>query len=83
MNMLNNLGTQMNSYGNATNYITTQVNYNTDKISSMNSGLGALVDANLAQESAMLQSLQIRQQLGTQALSLANQAPQTLLSLFK
>ncbi len=83
MNMLNNLGTQMNSYGNATNYITNQVNYNTDKISSMNSGLGALVDANLAQESAMLQSLQIRQQLGTQALSLANQAPQTLLSLFK
>lgn len=83
MNILNNLGTQMNSYGNATNYITNQVNYNTDKISSMNSGLGALVDANLAQESAMLQSLQIRQQLGTQALSLANQAPQTLLSLFK
>ena len=83
MNILNNLGTQMNSYGNATNYITNQVNYNTDNISSMNSGLGALVDANLAQESAMLQSLQIRQQLGTQALSLANQAPQTLLSLFK
>ena len=83
MNMLNNLGTQMNSYGNATNYITNQVSYNSDKISSMNSGLGALVDANLAQESAMLQSLQIRQQLGTQALSLANQAPQTLLSLFK
>jgi len=83
MNMLNSLGTQMNNYGNATNYITNQVNYNTDKISAMNSGLGALVDANLAQESAMLQSLQIRQQLGTQALSLANQAPQSLLTLFK
>ncbi len=41
------------------------------------------MDANLAQELAQLQSLQIRQQLGTQALSLANQAPQTLLSLFK
>ena len=38
---------------------------------------------NLAQESAQLQALQIRQQLGTQALSLANQAPQTLLTLFK
>ena len=83
MNMLNSLGTQMNNYGNATNYITNQVNYNTDKISAMNSGLGALVDANLAQESAMLQSLQIRQQLGTQALTIANQAPQSLLSLFK
>ena len=42
-----------------------------------------VVDADLAKESAQLQALQIRQQLGTQALSLANQAPQTLLSLFK
>ncbi len=83
MTQLNSLGTQMNTYGNATNYISNQVNYNSDKINAMNGGLGALVDANLAQESAMLQSLQIRQQLGTQALSLANQAPQTLLSLFK
>ena len=83
MNMLNKLGTQMNTYGNATNYVNNQISYNSDKIDSLNSGLGALVDANLAKESAMLQSLQIRQQLGTQALSLANQAPQTLLSLFK
>lgn len=83
MNILNNLGTQMNAYGNATNYVTNQISYNSDKINSLNSGLGALVDANLAQELALLQSLQIRQQLGTQALSLANQAPQTLLSLFK
>ena len=42
-----------------------------------------LIDADLAKESARLQSLQIRQQLGTQALSIANQAPQTLLSLFR
>lgn len=80
---LNTLGSQMNNYGNATNYINNQISYNSDKVNSLNSGLGALVDANLAQESAMLQSLQIRQQLGTQALSLANQAPQSLLSLFK
>lgn len=83
MSTLNNLGTQMNTYGNASNYISNQVSYNSDKINAMNTGLGSLVDANLAQESAMLQSLQIRQQLGTQALSLANQAPQSLLSLFK
>jgi len=83
MSQLNNLGTQMNTYGNASNYISNQVSYNSNKISAMNTGLGSLVDANLAQESAMLQSLQIRQQLGTQALSLANQAPQSLLSLFK
>ena len=47
------------------------------------SGLGALVDTDMAKESARLQALQIRQQLGTQALGIANQAPQSLLSLFK
>jgi flagellin len=41
------------------------------------------VDSDLAQESAQLQSLQIRQQLGTQSLSIANQAPAALLNLFK
>jgi flagellin len=46
-------------------------------------GIGNLVDANMAQESAMLQSLQVKQQLGVQALAIANQAPQTILSLFK
>jgi flagellin len=42
-----------------------------------------LVDADLAKESARLQSLQIKQQLGAQALSIANQAPQVILSLFR
>lgn len=46
-------------------------------------GLGALVDADLAKESAALQSLQVRQQLGVQAMGIANQAPQTLLGLFQ
>ena len=55
----------------------------TDKVDALESGLGALIDADLAKESARLQSLQIKQQLGTQALSIANQAPQTLLSLFR
>lgn len=45
-------------------------------------GIGNLVDANMAQESAQLQSLQVKQQLGIQALSIANSAPQTILSLF-
>ena len=48
----------------------------------LTTGIGNLVDANMAQESAMLQSLQVKQQLGVQALSIANQAPQTILSLF-
>jgi flagellin len=46
-------------------------------------GLGALVDADLARESATLTSLQVRQQLGVQALGIANSAPQTLLGLFR
>ena len=46
-------------------------------------GIGNLVDANMAQESARLQALQVKQQLGVQAISIANQAPQTILSLFR
>jgi flagellin len=46
-------------------------------------GLGSLVDANLAAESAKLQSLQVQQQLGVQALGIANARPQILLSLFR
>lgn len=46
-------------------------------------GIGNLVDADMAKESAKLQALQVQQQLGTQSLSIANQAPQSILSLFK
>jgi flagellin len=49
----------------------------------LTSGIGNLVDADMATESAQLQALQVKQQLGVQALSIANQAPQTILSLFK
>lgn len=83
LNQQHSVGKALNTVGAETNYVTNQISYNSDKVSALNTGLGSLVDANLAQESAQLQSLQIRQQLGTQALSLANQAPQTLLSLFK
>ena len=50
---------------------------------SLDAGVGNLVDADLAKESAKLQSLQTKQQLGVQALSIANQAPQSIMSLFK
>jgi flagellin len=46
-------------------------------------GIGNLVDADLAKESAKLQSLQTKQQLGVQALSIANQAPNSIMSLFR
>jgi flagellin len=83
LNQQASVGTELNSIGSSINYVNNQTTFNSDKIDSLNSGLGSLIDADLAKESAQLTALQIRQQLGTQALSLANQAPQTLLSLFK
>ncbi len=49
----------------------------------LETGVGNLVDADLAKESARLQALQVQQQLGAQALSIANQAPQIVLQLFR
>lgn len=49
----------------------------------LETGIGQLVDADLAKESARLQALQVQQQLGAQALSIANSAPQIVLSLFR
>jgi flagellin len=49
----------------------------------LTTGIGNLVDANMAAESAKLQSLQVKQQLGLQALSIANQAPSAVMSLFR
>jgi len=50
---------------------------------SLNAGIGNLVDADMAQESAKLQALQTKQSLGVQALSIANQSTSTVLSLFR
>ena len=49
----------------------------------LTAGIGNLVDADMAKESAMLQSLQVKQQLGVQALSIANSSPQVIMSLFR
>ena len=49
----------------------------------LEAGVGNLVDADLARESAKLQALQTKQQLGVQALGIANQTPQLVLSLFR
>jgi flagellin len=72
----------MNRLGSDARYIDAQITFNSDKLDAMEGGLGNLIDANLAKESARLQALQIRQQLGGQTLSIANQAPQFLTSLF-
>ena len=49
----------------------------------LDAGIGNLVDADLAKESAKLQALQTKQQLGVQALSIANQSSSVLLGLFR
>lgn len=49
----------------------------------LTSGIGTLVDADMEEASARLQALQVQQQLGIQALTIANQQPQNLLSLFR
>jgi flagellin len=49
---------------------------------SLTSGISNMVDANMTAESAQLSALQTQQQLGTQALAIANQTPQLLLKLF-
>lgn len=63
--------------------LTLQKNFTDDLVDAAKKGLGALVDADVAAESANLQALQVRQQLNIQALSIANQQPNTLLSLFR
>ena len=75
--------TKLAALGSADSRVQAQSEFTNKLIDILNQGIGNLVDANLAQESANLQSLQIRQQLGTQALSIANQRPQSILSLFR
>lgn len=60
-----------------------QSNFVSKLSDSLTSGIGALVDTDMEAASAKLQALQTQQQLGVQALSIANQAPQTILSLFR
>ena len=76
------LNDALNRLGSDARYIDSQIGYNRDKLDAVEGGLGALIDADIAKEAARLQALQIRQQLGTQTLSITNQAPQALLSLF-
>ncbi|KQI69930.1 hypothetical protein AN189_00505 [Loktanella sp. 3ANDIMAR09] len=71
------------SFGSAQGRIETQSNFISNLTDSIKSGIGTLVDANMEEASARLQALQVQQQLGVQSLSIANQAPQSILSLFR
>ncbi len=70
-------------FGSAQGRIETQNDFIGKLSDALKSGIGSLVDADLESASARLQALQVQQQLGTQALSIANQSPQNLLSLFR
>ncbi len=71
------------SFGSSRGRIETQSDFISKLTDSLKSGIGALVDADMEAASARLQALQTQQQLAVQALSIANQSPQTILSLFR
>jgi flagellin len=71
------------AFGSAQGRIETQSNFVSKLMDSLKSGVGTLVDADMEAASARLQALQVQQQLATQSLSIANQAPQSILSLFR
>ncbi|MCW2239871.1 flagellin N-terminal helical domain-containing protein [Azospirillum canadense] len=69
--------------GSIENRVSVQNDFVSKLTDSMNKGIGSLVDADMNEESSRLQALQVQQQLATQALSIANQGPQNILSLFR
>ncbi|ONG58858.1 hypothetical protein BKE38_01760 [Pseudoroseomonas deserti] len=81
--LTSDVNSAQNQLGNDSKFVGSQMTYNSSRIDAMEEGLGSLVDADLAKESARLTALQTQQQLATTALSTANSAPQVLLSLFR
>ena len=71
------------SLGIAEKSIETQKEFLGDLTDRLDSGIGSMIDANMEEEAARLQALQVQQQLATQSLSIANSAPQNILSLFR
>jgi flagellin len=71
------------AFGSAQTRIDAQNSFLSKQMDAIKTGMGALVDADLEEASARLTALQTQQQLGIQSLSIANQAPQNVLSLFR
>ena len=80
---LGKLSTGAASLGAAKSRIDTQKSFLSNLSDSIDKGVGALVDADMNKESTRLQALQVQQQLGIQALSIANGNSQSILSLFR
>lgn len=70
-------------FGTAQRRIDVQSSFVNNLVDALKSGIGSMVDADMEETSARLQALQVQQQLATQSLSIANQAPQNILSLFR
>ncbi len=75
--------TASTSLGVTENTIEGQMQFVESLSDTLDSGVGSMVDADMEQEAARLQALQVQQQLATQSLSIANRAPQNILSLFR
>lgn len=75
--------TSASAFGSAQGRVDTQAAFVSQMSDALRSGIGTLVDADMEEASARLQALQVQQQLGIQSLSIANQAPQSILSLFR
>jgi flagellin len=80
---ITNVNLAVSKLGTEANQVTTNLTFVSNLSDSLTSGIGNLVDADVAAESATLQALQTKQQLGIQALSIANSSSQNLLSLFR
>jgi len=78
-----NVNQALGNLGSQAKQIDAHLNFVSKLTDVLESGVGNLVDADLAKESARLQGLQVQQQLGAQALSIANSAPQIILQLFR
>lgn len=70
-------------FGTAQKRVDIQNEFVSSLMDSLKTGIGGLVDTDMEMASARLQALQVQQQLGIQALSIANQAPQNILALFR
>ena len=80
---IKNVNTALSKLGSGAKRLELQQEFTGKLSDAIEVGIGNLVDADLAKESANLQALQVKQQLGLQALSIANQAPSTVLGLFR
>ncbi|MES2835393.1 MAG: flagellin [Pseudomonadota bacterium] len=80
---INNVSASLARLGTGSKSLGTHLNFVSKLQDTLEAGVGNLVDADLAKESARLQALQTKQQLGVQALSIANSSTSTLLGLFR